>query len=559
MKLTGAEIIVRFLEEQGITIIAGIPGGSILPLYNALHGSKIHHVLARHEQGAGFIAQGMARSTGKPAVCMATSGPGATNLVTALADAHLDAIPVIAITGQVPSGLIGTDAFQEADMISITKSIVKKGFQPRRAEELLSMLPEAFALSMSGKPGPVIIDVPKDVFMQSIDCEALTFTEQRKLSSEQADYRQQMNAVLELLAASEKPVLYAGGGVAFTGAAGSIMELSAKGDIPLAVTLMGQGRYPAFDKRFLGMAGMHGSAATNMILAECDLLIAFGNRFGDRATGKLAGFCSNAKIVHVNIGAKEIGKILSPTIGITAEIGTALRDMIEGAEKKERKGWWRRIGEIRELFPDYRPSNNGFIYPCNVIKEIAHIADQDAIITTDVGQHQMWVAQYYPFSGKGMLLTSGGLGTMGFGLPAAIGAAFAHEDRQVVCFTGDGSLLMNIQELATLAEHGLDVKVVVLNNGQLGLVRQQQDLFYGSNHIASRFAHNPDLAAIAEGFGIETETVPEGEMTTGRMQVLFAKRGPALINISLNDELQVLPMVPPGALNTEMIVHELQE
>jgi acetolactate synthase I/II/III large subunit len=553
MTFTGAEIIIKLLELQGIEIISGIPGGSNLPLYDALHKSSIRHVLARHEQGATFIAQGMARSTGKPAICFATSGPGATNVVTALADAKLDSIPIIIITGQVSSTLIGTNAFQEIDIISMTKSITKFSFQVSSADELLSIIPEAFVIATSGRPGPVLIDVPKDVQQQKCIVDIWPKNRFNCTKNVSPITTESIAAIAAAIAEAKRPILYIGGGVMQSRKMEHIRILSSKNRIPIVSTLMGHGGISVDDPLYLGMQGMHGSMATNNIMNECDLLLAFGVRFGDRATGQVSHFCSNARIVHINIDPSETGKIIKPDLFVNGDASEVLRSLCVKVNENERKSWINRIAEIKKMYPEYRPHNNGYVHPCNLLDEIGRAAAPDAIITTDVGQHQMWVAQYYPFSGSGLFLTSGGLGTMGFGLPAAIGAALANPERQVICFSGDGSLLMNIQELATLAELQLNVKIVLFNNNQLGLVRQQQDLFYKSNLIASRFMSDLDFVTIARGFGIKGINL-SGISGWGEaiMEVLM-QDGPAFINIPIHPELQVLPMVPPGAANYEMI------
>jgi len=550
MRLNGAEIIVKLLERQGIATIAGIPGGANLPLYNALYKSPIRHILARHEQGAGFIAHGMARSTGRPAVCFATSGPGATNLITAIADARLDSVPLIAITGQVPTSMLGTDAFQEVDIYNMTIPITKHNFLVRSAAELLSVIPEAFEIALSGRPGPVLIDVPKDVQTQEIDVYGWPEIGER-LPSPPIDTDAIARAAA-MINEAKRPVLYAGGGVMNSASHAVLREIADKNSIPVALTLMGLGCFPPDNPLYLGMLGMHASPYTNLLLDEADLLIAVGARFDDRAVGRVQEFCPEAAIVHIDIDRAELDKIRKAHISMACDAGEALSALLPLVRIDERREWRSRLALLREEHPFPAP-RDGSQHPLSIIAGIAAAAPEDAIITTDVGQHQMWVAQGYPFTRPRTLLTSGGLGTMGFGLPAAIGAALANPGRRVVCVSGDGSIQMNIQELATLADLGLPVTVIVLNNGQLGLVRQQQELFYGGNYIASRFETRLDFAAIAREFGISGKSIRTGEPMAAGLARAFADGGPCVVDIGVETEPNVYPIVPPGAANRDMI------
>ena len=554
MRANGAEIVARLLERYGIEIVAGIPGGANLPLYSALHGSRIRHVLARHEQGAGFIAHGMARSTGKPAVCLATSGPGATNLLTAIADAKLDSVPLIAITGQVSSGMIGTDAFQEVDTYGMTMHITKHNFLVKSARELLSVIPEAFSLATSGRPGPVLIDVPKDVQLQQIEVD------------EWPDVRSPEPLALDgslieratrMIAKSERPVFYAGGGIISSGCHAELRALSTKNSIPVALTLMGLGAVPPDDPRYLGMLGMHGARLTNIVLDEADLVLAFGVRFDDRAVGNVREFCTEASIIHVDIDEAEINKIRRADLSIVGDAGRALRALLPLVLPDERTEWMRRIGELKQLYNSKQLAIDDTLKPCSLLRRLALVLPEETIVTTDVGQHQMWVAQAYPFTGPRRLLTSGGLGTMGFGLPAAIGAALGNPGRTVLCVSGDGSFQMNIQELATLAELDLPVKIVIMNNGHLGLVRQQQELFYEKRYIASRFSLNLDFAALGRQFGIRGFRVSESGDLAGSVAAALSDHGPCIIEVPIHYEENVYPIVPPGAANREMIGIEL--
>ncbi|MCX7922973.1 MAG: biosynthetic-type acetolactate synthase large subunit [Clostridia bacterium] len=551
MKYTGAEIIIKLLERQGIDIITGIPGGSNLPLYNALYKSKIRHILARHEQGAGFISHGMARSTGRAAVCFATSGPGLTNLLTAIADAKLDSIPIVAIVGQVSSGLIGTDAFQEVDTYGLTIPITKHNVLIRTARELLDVIPEAFRIAGSGRPGPVVIDVPKDVQLEEVEIDS--WPDQEKSYDTQAIKASDIQKAAKMINESKRPLLYVGGGIIHANAQHLLYQLAKKNTIPVTSTLMGLGCFPFDDRLYLGMLGMHGARYTNMIVNEADLILAFGVRFDDRATGNVAKFCPNAAILHIDIDPSEINKIKRANFHITADVGLSLKELIPFINTDSRMDWISCIERIKEEYPFVMPKPDNTFHPVNFIRSIGSLTSPDTIITTDVGQHQMWVAQVYPFRYPRTLLTSGGLGTMGFGLPAAIGAALANPDRRVVCFSGDGSLLMNIQELATLAELKLNVTVFVMNNKHLGLVRQQQKLFYGKNYIASAFTANPDFVAITRGFGIRSYDLEAVEEPMDIVAKVLSEPGPCLINVPVSPDENVMPMVPPGAANHEAI------
>lgn len=552
MQYSGAEIILHLLARQGIRTVAGIPGGAILPLYDALAQQRtIRHVLARHEQGAGFIAQGMARFLGTPQVCLATSGPGATNLLTALADAHLDSIPLVCITGQVPRSLIGTDAFQEVDTCGLATPITKHRILVRSAAELLDAIPEAFRLAASGRPGPVLIDVPKDVQQELAD--VTSWPAPGRPDPPPAFAQMDIERTAALINASQRPILYLGGGIIQSGAAAAVAQLAERAALATTATLMALGALPADHPRFLGMLGMHGGRCTNLALEECDLLIAAGARFDDRATGKVAQFCPRAKVIHIDIDRGELGKIRRPDVGITGDVGQVLRALVPLVQPNPRRAWTERVDWLKQHHPLRLPGTDDPRTPYGLILHAARFLGDDAIITTDVGQHQMWVAQSYPFRRPRQWLTSGGLGTMGFGLPAAIGAALACPDRPVACFCGDGSLLMNIQELATLAEEGTNVKVIVLNNNGLGLVRQQQDLFYGRRRMACDFRAPLDFLRLADAFGVPCCDLAGTSDPTDLLATTLAARGPCLIHAPIAEDEKVFPMVPPGAANRDMI------
>jgi acetolactate synthase-1/2/3 large subunit len=547
---TGANIIVHLLERQGIRIVTGIPGGMNLPLYDAFSRSTlIKHVLARHEQGAGFMAQGMTRSTGQPAVCLATSGPGATNILTAIADAKLDSIPIICITGQVPVPLIGTDAFQEVDTYGMTIPITKHNFLVRNAAELLTVIPEAFRIALSGRPGPVLIDVPKDVQNQTVTFEA--WPEPGQATPTPAADPKDIAAAAQLINQAQRPILYLGGGVIHANAWETARALAEKAHIPSVMSLLGLGVLPAHHPLSLGMLGMHGARYANWALEECDLLIAAGSRFGDRATGKVAQFCPQAKIIHLDIDASEMDKIKKADIRVLGDLRDTLASLLPKIEAQDRTAWLTRVEALKKEHPLYPEAEA--LDPAGLIRTVGRLLPENAIVATDVGQHQMWTAQNYPHRQPRCWLTSAGLGTMGFGLPAAIGAALANPDRIVVSFSGDGSLLMNIQELATAVEENLNVKIILFDNQALGLVHQQQDLFFGKRYFASNFKFRTDFVKIAHGFGLRALTLNGSTEPEFLLEEALRTEGPFLIHVPMDVHDKVFPMVPPGAANKDML------
>ena len=588
MKKTGAQIIVKLLEMHGIKMVSGIPGGSILPLYDEIEKSNIHHVLVRQEQAGGFIAQGMARTTGIPAVCLATSGPGAMNLLTSIADARCDSIPIIAITGQVNTSLIGTDAFQEADTFGLSFPITKHSIMVKSPEELLKAIPLAFKIAVSGRPGPVLIDVPRDVQLKTCEFDKWPeiFTENK--SFDKAVFTKKManydfKSLVQKLLNAQKPVLYLGGGCNSYEAADVIRSFKKLYRIPVVSSLMGLGCVPKSDKDFAGMVGMHGSYAANVAMHESDLVLAAGVRFDDRATGVVNKFCPNAKIIHIDIDAAEINKILNADLSFVAKVENAffaINEVLKTAQNqkqfdfseeknKKREEWADFVIELNkknesftqgspledEKNPDFSKSVNPRVLISNIPKfaEQAGTKADDLIVTTDVGQHQMWAAQYYPVEKPRTFLTSGSLGTMGFGLPAAIGAAFANPQKRIVCFSGDGSIMMNIQELATLAENNLAVTVIVFENGTLGMVYQQQKFLFEKNYSASQFIQSPDLLKIASGFGLETFDADSDKDWYKKAFAPNRVKKPCFVRIRVDPEENVLPFVPGGKANIDSI------
>ena len=587
MKKNGAQIIVELLERYGIGTVAGIPGGSILPLYDELSRSSIRHILVRQEQAGGFIAQGIARTTGRPAVCLATSGPGAMNLLTAIADARSDSIPVIAITGQVNTYLIGTDAFQEADTFGLSFPITKHSIMVKSPAELLTAVPEAFAIAVNGRPGPVLIDVPRDV--QLAECEFDAYPDVSDFcGTDESCVRfhtkpEAMPAVLEaaaaLIAAARRPVLYLGGGCNSPQAAQSAAAFLKQCRMPAVCSLMGLGCVPADSGDFAGMVGMHGSYAANAAMHGSDLVIAAGARFDDRATGSVPCFCPDAKIIHIDIDAAEVNKILPAAVSIVAKAEGVLPELARilserkaeqcAATEGAKREWADSVAaERKQTASDScgspaeggkRTDFAGSANPRTFIRSVPQLAERagtpegSIIVTTDVGQHQMWAAQYYPVKRPRTFLTSGSLGTMGFGLPAAIGAALANPDKRVVCFSGDGSIMMNIQELATLAELNLAVTVIVFENGTLGMVYQQQKYLFNKTYSACEFQASPDLLKIAEGFGIEAA---DADADPGWYKRAFdPERGrkPFFVRVRIDPEEDVLPFVPGGKANIDSI------
>jgi acetolactate synthase-1/2/3 large subunit len=546
---SGAEILVAQLVRQNIEILPGIPGGSNLPIYDVLRRSTIRHVLARHEQGAGFIAQGMARSTGIAAACLVTSGPGATNVLSAIADAYADSVPIVAIAGQVPTSMLGTNAFQEIDLVGMAMSITKHVFQPRSPEELAENVMEAFQLAQSGRPGPVIIDLPKDVqqargFLDKLP-EPLAIASCPSISAAK------LNEAIALMQRAERPVLYLGGGANAPLAAEACERLARRWDAPMALSLMALGTVAVDHPLCLGMLGMHGAVTTNQWVAEADVVLALGTRFGDRSTGQPGTQCPNARVIHVDIDPSEHHKLRPADIAIVGDVREVATRLCEGLPMTTIRGTEARVARCcsqdEHRLPKADPRGTR-----GILSYMAHAFGEDAFVATDVGQHQMRVAQSYPFRKPKRWLTSGGLGTMGFGLPAALGAALANPNANVLCFTGDGSLMMNVQELATLAEERANVTIVVMDNACLGLVGQQQSLFFGEHRHGCDYSRPSNIVAIATAFGIETCDLASSEPGEAIVRAQRQK-APLLLRLPVDAHEHVLPMVPPGAANSKPI------
>jgi len=546
--LNGAQITRILLERQGVDLVFGIPGGAILPLYDALSQGSIRHVLARHEQAAGFMAQGYARATGRTGAAIVTSGPGLTNVLTALADAKADSVPIVVISGQVPQALLGTDAFQEVDALALARSITKGAWMARSPKDLLRLVPEAFRLAASGRPGPVLIDLPKDVQLARLNVES--WPEPGRAQRPPRVEPSELAKAAALIRSSERPLLYVGGGVVASGSGGLARRLAEHLDAPMALTLMGLGALDPAHPLYLGMLGMHAAPATNLALEECDLLVAVGVRFDDRATGKLSEFCPRAKVVHADLDARELGKLRRPDAALHCDAAEALEALLRSCPPSARPAWRARVADLkaaRGFGAAERGEAAAWLEAC--ARALPHAA-----VTSDVGQHQMWTAQHYPFTRERQWLSSGGLGTMGFGLPAALGAALADRSRPVLCVSGDGSLLMNVQELGTLAEEGLDVKILLMDNASLGLVHQQQDLFFGGRRYASEYASGPDWPGLARAFGVQGHDLGQADRPLDRLAGLLREPGPALLRVPIGRRAKVWPMVPPGGANRDMLL-----
>ncbi|EOG5375675.1 acetolactate synthase 2 catalytic subunit [Cronobacter turicensis] len=544
--MNGAQWVVHALRAQGVDTVFGYPGGAIMPVYDALYDGGVEHLLCRHEQGAAMAAIGYARATGKTGVCIATSGPGATNLITGLADALLDSVPVVAITGQVAAPLIGTDAFQEVDVLGLSLACTKHSFLVESLEELPEIMAHAFHLASSGRPGPVLIDIPKDIQLASGELEPWLSSVEDTFVVPQAELEQART----LLSQAEKPMLYVGGGVGMAQAVPALREFMARTQIPCAVTLKGLGAVEASYPGYLGMLGMHGTKAANLAVQECDLLIAVGARFDDRVTGKLNTFAPHAKVIHMDIDPAELNKLRQAHVGLPGDLNALLpalqRPMAIDA-------WRERVAALRSEH-DWRYDHPGEgIFAPLLLKQLSDRKPANSVVTTDVGQHQMWAAQHMRFSRPENFITSSGLGTMGFGLPAAVGAQVARPEDTVICVTGDGSFMMNIQELGTVKRKQLPLKIVLLDNQRLGMVRQWQQLFFSERYSETNLSDNPDFLTLASAFGIAGQRITRKDQVEAALETMFNSEGPYLLHVSIDEAENVWPLVPPGASNSQML------
>ncbi len=562
--MSGAQILLECLVREKVDCIFGYPGGVTLPLYDAMYDHPIRHVLVRHEQNAAFAAEGYARTTGRVGVCCATSGPGATNLVTGLVDSMMDSIPIVALTGQVSTKLIGSDAFQEADTFGITRSCTKHNFLVKTIADLPQALHEAFYIAASGRPGPVLVDVPKDVFQAQWHYTPVSAIHLPGYKVYTEGHTGQIRRAAQMMWDAERPLVYAGGGIIAANASEELRDLVETLDIPAVITLMGLGALPSEHPNFISMPGMHGSYAANMAMTNADLLIALGTRFDDRVTGRLAAFAPHAKVVHVDIDPAEIGKNRTADLPIVGDVKRVLQKVTKGLKELEpeargknesaRQAWWRQIHEWKDGHPLVPEVSDSEIKPQHLMKEIDRLSGGEAIVTSDVGQHQMWAAQFIRFNHPRLWLNSGGLGSMGFGLPAAIGAQFARPDKLVFSIVGDGGFQMSIPELATIANHGLPIKIIVMNNGYLGMVRQWQTLFYNNRLSQVELNSFPDPEKLAGAYGFKGRTVESPRMLASALQEAVNEPGPYLLNVRVTPDENVYPMVPAGGAINEMVL-----
>ncbi len=566
--MSGAQVVLECLVREKVECFFGYPGGVTLPLYDALYDHQIKHILVRHEQNACFAAEGYARATGKVGVCCATSGPGATNLVTALVDSLMDSIPVVAITGQVSTKLIGSDAFQEADTFGITRSCTKHNFLVKKLAELPQIIHEAFHIAASGRPGPVLVDIPKDVFQAQGHYTPVTTIHLPGYRISTDGHSGQIRRAAQMIWESERPIVYAGGGIVAAEAAANLRELVEMVDAPSVCTLMGLGSMPSTHPNFISMPGMHGSYAANLAMTETDLIVALGVRFDDRVTGRLAAFAPHARVIHVDIDPAEIGKNRAADIPIVGDVKKVLERLNEelrelAPEMKEknaaaRKAWWVRVRGWKEEHPLEPEISTDEIKPQHLISEIDRLSGGEAIVSSDVGQHQMWGAQFIRFNHPRLWINSGGLGAMGFGLPAAIGAQFARPDKLVFALVGDGGFQMSIPELATIANHALPIKIIVMNNGYLGMVRQWQELFYNNRLSAVQLDSFPDPEKLAGAYGFRGRTVESPRELRGALEAAVREPGPYLLNVRVTPFENVYPMVPAGGAINEMVLGPAQ-
>ena len=567
---TGAECIVEGLQKQGVKTVFGLPGGAVLDIFSSLYHSPIEFILARHEQGAAHMADGYARATGRVGCCIVTSGPGATNTVTGLATAAMDGIPMVCVAGQVPSSMIGNDAFQEADTTGITRAVTKHNYLVHSADDLPRIIADAFHIAGTGKPGPVVIDVPKDFQKATTDAVEPEETKLRGYKPVTAGHPKQITKLANAINKAKKPLLYVGGGVIAGNAAKELTAVARKARIPVTTTLMGLGAFPETDPLALRMLGMHGSVAANTAVSECDLLVSVGARFDDRVTGKISEFATHARKAHIDIDPSAIDKSVQTDIPVVGHVKHVLKKLIDQLETVNRKDWLKQVKKWQDEYPFTYDHSSATLLPQYVIEKVYEVTNGNAIVTTEVGQHQMWAAHFYKYTKPRTFLSSGGLGTMGYGLPAAIGAQAGYRRRTVVDIGGDGSTQMNFQELVVAVEHDLPINVVILNNGHLGMVRQWQEMFYNKEYAASvlapkgrnriekikepqRSAYRPDFVKLAEAHGALGLRVTKPKEVVPALRKAIATKRPVVIDCVVRPEENVYPMVPPGASLIEMV------
>ncbi|NOX08492.1 MAG: acetolactate synthase 3 large subunit [Gammaproteobacteria bacterium] len=563
MELTGADIFVHCLKDEGIEYVFGYPGGAVLHIYDALYQQDdVKHILVRHEQAATHAADGYARATGKVGVALVTSGPGATNAVTGIATAYMDSIPMVVFTGQVPTQLIGNDAFQEVDAVGITRPCVKHNFLIKDVKDIASTIRKAFYIASTGRPGPVVVDIPKDITAERAEYYYPEKIEIRSYNPVQEVDSDQIRKAVALMLGARRPMLYTGGGIILGDACDELVKMTRMLGFPITNTLMGLGAYPASDKQFVGMLGMHGTYEANMGMHHCDVLIAIGARFDDRVTGNIEKFCPTAKIIHVDVDPASISKNVRVDVPIVGCVSNVLGEMLECINASERKPdadalaeWWQQIDEWRSKDCLKFDKSSDLIKPQAVIETLHRVTNGDAYVTSDVGQHQMWAAQYYPFDKPRRWINSGGLGTMGFGLPAAMGVQLAHPDATVACITGEGSIQMCIQELSTCLQYNLPIKIITLNNGFLGMVRQWQEFFYQGRYAMSYMESLPDFVKLAESYGhIGMKIEKPGDVESALQEAMAIKDRTVFMNFLTDSTENVYPMIPAGAGQNEMIL-----
>ncbi|EMA9906908.1 acetolactate synthase 2 catalytic subunit [Salmonella enterica] len=544
--MNGAQWVVHALRARGVKTVFGYPGGAIMPVYDALYDGGVEHLLCRHEQGAAMAAIGYARSTGKTGVCIATSGPGATNLITGLADALLDSVPVVAITGQVSAPFIGTDAFQEVDVLGLSLACTKHSFLVQSLAELPRIMAEAFEVANAGRPGPVLVDIPKDIQLASGELEPWFTTVDNEATFPQADVEQ----ARQMLEQAKKPMLYVGGGVGMAKAVPALRKFIAVTQMPVTCTLKGLGAVEADYPYYLGMLGMHGTKAANFAVQECDLLIAVGARFDDRVTGKLNTFAPNASVIHMDIDPAEMNKLRQAHVALQGDLNSLLSAL---QQPLKIDAWRQSCAELRAEHAWRYDHPGETIYAPLLLKQLSERKPADSVVTTDVGQHQMWSAQHMTYTRPENFITSSGLGTMGFGLPAAVGAQVARPNDTVICISGDGSFMMNVQELGTVKRKQLPLKIVLLDNQRLGMVRQWQQLFFQERYSETTLTDNPDFLMLASAFGIPGQHITRKDQVEAALDTMLASEGPYLLHVSIDELENVWPLVPPGASNSEML------
>ncbi|MCR5176479.1 MAG: biosynthetic-type acetolactate synthase large subunit [Anaerovibrio sp.] len=565
MRMNGAQAVLESLKIENVDLVFGYPGGAVLDLYDAVYKAKFPHVLSRHEQGAVHAADGYARATGKVGVCFATSGPGATNLITGIATANMDSIPLVCFTGQVGNPYIGKDSFQEADIVGITTPITKHNYLVKKVSELPRVIKEAFFIARTGRPGPVVIDIAKDVFTAELDFKYPKQVQLRGYSGDFTGDKKQIDTVVKALKKAKRPLFFIGGGVTLADQTELLRKIVAATGIPVVSSLMGLGCIPALQDGFLGMVGMHGSYAANMAVQKCDLLIGIGVRFDDRVTGKIEAFASKAKIAHFEVDKAEINKNVYAHYPVIGDLRWSLPIFAKeiqavSASCRERiSGWVDQVLDMNKKYPFSYTVNKDYIMPQELIDTVSGLVDENTIVVTDVGQHQMWAAQFFNSRNPRQFLTSGGLGTMGYGLPAALGAKLGQPEKKVVLFTGDGSVMMNCQEMATAADNGIDVKIVLLHNHVLGMVSQWQRMFYGKRYSHTLLSNRTDFVKLAEAMGLSACRIEKPKELKARLKKALASKGPMLIDVMLPANENVFPMVAPGAQLDNMVLGGTEE